>query len=262
MRSRGGPGILPFAMTTWALSLVDTNRCLEGIHFVDSLSTAPIAGLLERLFRAAEAADRPLDEAFGGEGEETSAEQMKRFLDEEAKDYKATYRTLASNYLNVSPEFGKFLYLCARTRKAKRIVEFGSSFGISAIHLACALRDGGGGRLVGTELEPTKAAAARENLVAAGLADLVDIRVGDALETLREGIAGDVDLVLLDGAFNLYLPVLKLLEPHLETGALVIGENAVEPAYLDYVRDPRNGYLSVALPFDPGRGNEFTVVTR
>ncbi len=71
----------------------------------------------------------------------------------------------------------------------------------------------GGGQLIGTELEITKVASARENIEDAGLADLVDIRVGDALETLKNGIGGDVDLVLLDGAFSLYLPVLKLLEP-------------------------------------------------
>jgi predicted O-methyltransferase YrrM len=227
---------------------------------MDSLTTAPIAGLLKQLFQKAEAADRPLSEAFSSEGEDFSQEQLKKVLDDEAKDYKAMYRTLAGNYLNVSPEFGKFLYLCARTRNAKRIVEFGTSFGISTIHLACALRDGGGSQLIGTELEASKAAAARESLAAGGLADLVDIRVGDALETLKDGIGGDVDMVHLDGAFNLYLPVLKLLEPHLKAGALVIGENA--PGYLDYVRSPQNGYLSVALPFDAGRGNEFTVVTR
>ncbi|HEY4308758.1 MAG TPA: class I SAM-dependent methyltransferase [Pirellulales bacterium] len=226
---------------------------------MDSLTTAPIADLLKRLFQQAEAADRPLIEAFS---EEFSQEQFKTVLENEAKDYKAVYRTYAGNYLNVSPEFGRFLYMCARTRKAKRIVEFGSSFGISTMHLACALRDGGGGELIGTELEATKAAAAKESLAAAGLADLVDIRVGDALETLKDGIGGDVDLVHLDGAFNLYLPVLKLLEPHLKAGALVIGENAVEPGYLDYVRNPQNGYLSVTMPFEAGRGNEFTVVTR
>jgi predicted O-methyltransferase YrrM len=154
--------------------------------------------------------------------------------------------------------------MCARARKAKRIVEFGTSFGISTIHLACALRDNGGGQLIGTELEPTKAQRARENLEAAGLVDFVDIRVGDALDTLKEGIGGEVDLVLLDGAFSLYLPVLKLLEPHLRGGAFVIGDNALEqsPGYLDYVRNPQNGYLSLALPFDAGRGNELTVVTR
>ena len=137
------------------------------------------------------------------------------------------YRTYVDNFLNVSADFGRFLYMCARARKAKRIVEFGTSFGISTIHLACALRDNGGGRLISTELEPTKAQRARENLEDAGLADLVDIRVGDALDTLKEGIDGDVDLVLLDGAFILYLPVLKLLEPHLRGGAFVIGDNAL-----------------------------------
>src|SRR5277367_356328 len=228
---------------------------------MESLTSAPIADLLKGLFQKAEAADRPLSEEFSNEGKEFSQEQIKTFLEDERKDYKAVYRTYAGNYLNISPEFGKFLYMCVRTRKAKRIVEFGTSFGISTIHLALALRDGGGGQLIGTELEPSKAAAARESLTAAGVADLVNIRVGDALETLKDGVGGDVDLVHLDGAISLYLPVLKLLEPHLKAGALVIGENAFGE-YLDYVRDPRNGYLSLALPFEPGRGNEFTVVTR
>ncbi|HZC91471.1 MAG TPA: class I SAM-dependent methyltransferase, partial [Mycobacterium sp.] len=75
------------------------------------------------------------------------------------------------------------------------------------------------GQLIGTELEPSKARRARESLSAAGLADIVDIRVGDALETLRDGVGGNVDLVLLDGASTLYLPVLQLLEPHLSSGA-------------------------------------------
>ncbi len=225
---------------------------------MDSLTTAPIADLLKRLFQKAEMTDGPLI----AEGSEFSEEQAKKFLDDEAKDYKAIYKTFAGHYLSVSPAFGKFLYMCARTRKAKRIVEFGTSFGISAIHLACALRDGGGGQLIGTELEATKAAAAQENLAAAGLDDFVDIRIGDALETLKDDIGGDVDLVHLDGAFNLYLPVLKILEPHLKAGALVIGENAFEPGYLDYVRNPQNGFLSMAIPIDVGRGNELTVVTR
>ena len=120
------------------------------------------------------------------------------------------------------------------------------------------------GRLIGTELEPGKALRARQNLAEAALADLVEIRVGDALQTLKNGIDSEVDLLLLDGAVSLYLPVLKTVVPHLRAGALVIGENAVEqsPGYLDYVRNPRNGYLSLALPFQAGRGNELTVVMR
>ncbi len=94
--------------------------------------------------------------------------------------------------------------------------------GISTIYLAAALRDNGGGHLIGSELEPTKAKRARANLDAAGLADLVDIREGDALETLKD-VGGSVDLLLLDGAFALYLPVLKLVEPRLKSGAVVLG---------------------------------------
>jgi predicted O-methyltransferase YrrM len=181
----------------------------------------------------------------------------------EAEDYKGMYQQLADYYLNVSAEFGQFLYVCARARQATRIVEFGTSFGVSTIYLAVALRDGGGGQLIGTELEPAKAERARENLSAAGLDDMVDIRVGDALETLRDDVDDGVDLVLLDGAFTLYLPVLKLIEPRLSPGALVIAENAVEQSgdYLTYVRNPANGYRTIPLPFGAHRGNELSVRT-
>jgi predicted O-methyltransferase YrrM len=87
---------------------------------------------------------------------------------------------VTNNFLNVSADFGRFLYMCARACKAKRIVEFGTSFVSSTIHLAGALRDGGGGHLIGSELEPTKARRAQENLNDAGFADLVEIRIGDA----------------------------------------------------------------------------------
>ena len=155
------------------------------------------------------------------------------------------------------------IYVCARARQATRIVEFGTSFGISTIHLAVAVRDGGGGELISTEIEPTKATRARENVAAAGLSHIVDIRVGDALETLAGGVGGSIDLVLLDGAWTLYLPVLELLEPHLSPGALVIAENALDESgdYLDYVRNPDNGYRTIPLPFDPERGNEMSVRT-
>ena len=115
--------------------------------------------------------------------------------------------------------------------------------------------------MVSTELEPAKAERAQQNLSDAGLADVVDIRVGDALETLQDGIDDGIDLVLLDGAWSLYLPVLRILESRLAPGALVIAENAVDESgdYLTYVRDPGSGYRSLPLPFEPGRGNEMSV---
>jgi len=194
----------------------------------------------------------------------TIGQTIRHFIDAETADLRGLYHSLADNYLNVSPEFGRFLYMCARGCKARRIVEFGSSMGISAIYMAAALRDMGGGHLIGTDLQPSKIARARANVAAAGLDELVEFRLGDARDTLRSGVGGDIDMVMLDGAFTLYLPVLKLLEPHLKPGALIIGENAFEqgPDYLDYVRDPRNGYLSLPLPWQPDRGNEFTIRTR
>jgi predicted O-methyltransferase YrrM len=121
----------------------------------------------------------------------------------------------------------------------------------------------GGGHLIGTELEASKADRARANLAAAGLDNLVDIRVGDARETLTD-VGGEIDLVLLDGACSLYLPVLKLLEPQLKFGTLILAENAFDHDndYLAYVRNPANGYLSQSIPVSEGRSNEFTVVTR
>lgn len=158
----------------------------------------------------------------------------------------------------MSPAYGRFLYAIARARRATRIVEFGTSMGISTIYLAAALRDNGGGLLISSEIEPTKVARARAHLEAAGLADLVEIREGDALDTLQD-VGGTVDVLSIDGAFSLYLPVLKLIEPRLAPGAVILGENAFAQDYLDYVRAPANGYFSRSLDIDEGRGNEFTV---
>jgi predicted O-methyltransferase YrrM len=225
-----------------------------------ALTSDPVAAVLKRLFREAEIADRPLLAEFRISATE---DPWTKVVAEETKDYRALYRSFANNFLNVSPEFGRFLYMCARACGARQIIEFGTSFGVSTIHLACALKDNGGGRVIGTELEAEKAGRARQNLADAGLAEFVEIRVGDALETLSSGIEREVDVLLLDGAVSLYLPVLKLVERHLRAGAMVIGENAVEqsPGYLDYVRNPQNGYLSIALPFQHGRGNELTIRT-
>ncbi|BBX33283.1 hypothetical protein MMAG44476_16802 [Mycolicibacterium mageritense DSM 44476 = CIP 104973] len=229
---------------------------------MDTLTSPPVADVLNRLFAEAQAADGSL-EAQWADALADNGEEIAKLLAREAADYKAVYREFADNYLNVSAELGRFLYICARARQAKNIVEFGTSFGISTIHLAAAVRDGGGGHLISTELEPTKAGRAQDNLAAAGLADVVEIRVGDALETLRDDVGGQVDLVLLDGAWSLYLPVLRLLETRLAPGALVIAENAVDETgdYLTYVRNPGNGYRSMPLPFEPRRGNELSVRT-
>lgn len=226
---------------------------------MESLTTSPVADVLAQLFGEAALTDAPLIARIQ-QNAGAGVDPLEAMLDAEARDYKNLYHQTVDNFLNVSPEFGRLLYICTRGRQASRVVEFGTSFGISTIHLACAVRDNGGGTVVSTELEPAKAARALQNLDAAGLAEVVQIRIGDALETLRDGVGGPIDLVHLDGAFSLYVPVLRLLEPHLQPNALIFAENATA-AYRDYVRASGGAYLSMALPFEPSRGNEVSVFT-
>lgn len=232
--------------------------------FMTLLSSGRVAETLDKLHADADAADQEIMAKVKAQLEasgETLEEAAAKLVTEEQADYRMTYRGHADHYLAVSPNYGRFLYAIARTRRATRIVEFGTSMGVSTIYLAAALRDNGGGKLIGSELEPTKVARARANLEAAGLADLAEIREGDALETLAD-VGGEVDVLLIDGAFSLYLPVLKLVEPRLTPGAAILGENAFAHDYLGYVRNPANGYLSQPLAVDEDRGNEFSVRTR
>ncbi len=153
-------------------------------------------------------------------------------------------------YLPVTPEAGRLLYALVRASKPTTVVEFGMSLGISTIHLASAMRDNGRGAVVTTELSAAKVAAATKTFVDIDLDDVITVLAGDALHSLQT-LSGTVDFVLLDGWKELYLPVLELLEPRLSPGALVVADNTsmdeLAP-YLDYVRDPANGYVSVPFP--------------
>ena len=151
----------------------------------------------------------------------------------------------------VSRETGALLYMLARGNRARAIVEFGTSFGISTLHLAAALRDNGGGKLIGSEFEPSKLAHARANLETAGLADLVEIREGDALETFARDLPETIDIVLLDGHKALYAKILALLAPRLRSGAYLIADNADAcPDYKALVRARNSGYLSIPFGDD------------
>jgi predicted O-methyltransferase YrrM len=164
-------------------------------------------------------------------------------------------------YISVSPKQGVFLYMVACSIAARRIVEFGTSVGISTLYLAAAARDNGGGLVIGSEIEPSKLAQARANLDAAGLSDQVEIREGDACETLKEP-GGPVDMVLLDGMKELYLPIARMLKPHLRRGAVVLADNilafrkALAP-YSAYMQDAANGFQSITLLL--GDGTEYSV---
>jgi predicted O-methyltransferase YrrM len=161
---------------------------------------------------------------------------------------------LQDAYIPISADAGNLLYALIRASRPETVVEFGTSFGISTIYLAAGVTDNGTGHVVTTELSSKKVAAAGANLREAGVDAAVTILEGDALETLA-GVPGPVGLALLDGWKDLCLPVLRLLEPKLAPGALVAGDDSLGPGmadYLAYVRDPANGYVTVAFPVEDG----------
>src|SRR6266851_2483342 len=221
--------------------------CWRGrlVHMVNSLAEPGIRALLDRLFTAAE------------DDEQAIARLMER---ERAAPVPLTSRErtelMEDAYLSVEPQSGELLYSLVRACRPATVVEFGTSFGISTIYLAAAVRDNGAGRVLGTELSEAKARQARANLDEAGLGGVAQILAGDALDRLA-GLPGPVGFVLLDGWKDLYLPMLRLLEPAMAAGALVFADDTGRFAdqlagYLAYVRDPASGYVSVPFPVGDG----------
>jgi predicted O-methyltransferase YrrM len=211
-----------------------------------TLTTAPLAPLLDRLFEEADAASAATASAVSDLSDEEQGRLMRS-----KTDYRDFYGRMKDIPLAVSRETGALLYMLARSCGARTIVEFGTSLGISTLHLAAALRDNGGGHLITSEFEPSKVARARDNLAAGGLIDLVEIREGDALQSLSVDLPETVDLLLLDGAKALYPEILSLLESRLRPGAFIVADNAdYSPDYLARVRSPGKGYMSTPFAED------------
>lgn len=187
-----------------------------------TLLTPRVSQLLDELFLAATAADAPI------------LARMRALApaarDDLLRDYRRLYGAAKEAYLAVSREVGVFLYTQARAALS------GSSSVLMSV-------------------PPPLSRSAAANLERAGLADLVEIRVGDALDSLR-ALPGGIDLLYLDGAKTLYREVLARCEPHLRTGALIIADNidmaALVAPYTTYVREPTNGYLSSRVVLGDG----------
>ena len=156
---------------------------------------------------------------------------------------------------SIHPDQGDLIYLLCRAMGARRVVDFATSIGMSALYFAAAVRDNGGGLVIGSELVPSKADIARRHLDEAGLVDQAEIRVGDARETLRD-LGGPVDFVLVDGwpvpdGPSLAREVIEIVAPQLRVGGYVLNDNA-EPDFLAFIRDPANGFISITLPIKRG----------
>ncbi|WP_037604450.1 O-methyltransferase [Streptacidiphilus rugosus] len=137
--------------------------------------------------------------------------------------------------IEVSQPAGRLLNLLAQIQGARRILEIGTLGGYSTICLARGLAEGG--RVVTLEYDPRHAEVAAANIAAAGLADLVEIRIGKALDTLPQlELEGrePFDLVFVDADKEnnpQYVRwALRLARP----GALIVVDNVVrDGAVLD-----------------------------
>lgn len=223
-----------------------------------TLADPKARAVFERLQAQSAAQDAELGQYFGRRAKEGTMNW--KVFDADAHGF------LADKLVALEPDKAAFCAQVIRSLRARTVVEVGTSFGASTLYLASAVRevcnaDGGEGRVIGTEYEPAKAAAARANWAEAGLSDWIELREGDLRQTLVP-LNGPVDFVLMDIWTEMARPALELIAPHLRGGAVVIADNTSQfpPAYADYfayVNDPANRFTTLTLPFQGGL--EFTV---
>jgi predicted O-methyltransferase YrrM len=131
----------------------------------------------------------------------------------------------ARRMLNLEPETARLLSILARSARARRVLEIGTSNGYSTIHLASAVAETDG-KVISIERSADKQAMARENLLRAGLLDYVDLRLGEATAIVRE-LAGPFDFVFFDADRTSAPEQLQLLVPKLAPAVLVLADNVL-----------------------------------
>jgi predicted O-methyltransferase YrrM len=229
---------------------------------------SPVDGVLDRLYAQQGAQDGAVAAYFTSRAADPSMNWQQ--FDERTNTF------LRDKLVAIDRDKAEFCYQVCRALQARRIVEAGTSFGVSTLFLAAAVRDnlrqaeqapsgaGEPGIVIGTEYEPEKARMARAHFAEAGLADYIDLREGDLRETLKD-VRGPVDFMLVDIWTSMARPALALIAPRLREGAVVIADNTRQfrenyREYFEFVHDPRNGLRTMTLPFEGGL--EFTVRAR
>lgn len=221
---------------------------------MSTLNDPRVAKLLDRLHAQSSAQNEALGSFFAERIREGGALDWKNF---DAR----TERFMADKFVALERDKAELCYQLCRALRAKRVVEAGTSYGVSTLYLAAAVRDnlradGGTGLVIATEHEPEKAKTARAHWAEAGLADLIELREGDLRETLKQ-VPGPIDFMLMDIWTPMARPALERIAPRLRPGALVVADNTVSfrEGYADYfafVNDPANGFRTLTLPYEGG----------
>ena len=216
-----------------------------------------LEALLDRLHEQSDAQIDEMNAYFARRVQEGTFDPSSSFDDE-------MHRFFADKMVALDREKAEFCYQLCRSIGATRVVEAGTSFGVSTLYLAAAVRDNQveNGIVIGTEYEPEKAEAARANFKKAGLSEFIELREGDLRKTLQDP-GGPVDFLLLD-IWEVALPALERVAPSLRRGAIVVCDNTASHAeqyrdFFEFVNDPANEFRTMTLPFDGGL--ELTVRT-
>ena len=142
--------------------------------------------------------------------------------------------------LNTTVGDAMMLRILVESSEAKRGIEVGSFNGFGAINMGIGF-ERNGGHLYTLEIDPQRVRECRENLKKVGLEKTVTCIEGDALKTLRT-LKGEFDFVFIDALKSDYLKYLKIIEPKLVPGAVIVGDNVIRSAramqdFLDYIQN-------------------------
>ena len=214
------------------------------------LNDPKLEALLDRLHAQSNAEVGETDAYFERREREGSLD-YENFCDDDM------HRFLSDKMVALDRDKAEFCYQLCRSLRATRVVEAGTSFGISTLYLAAAVRDNQveNGVVIGTEHESSKVEIARENFREAGLSEFIELREGDLRETLLD-IGGPVDFMLVD-IWDVALPALELVSSSLRPGAIVACDNTTVDAeeyrdYFKFVNDPGNRFRTMTVPFEGG----------
>lgn len=209
---------------------------------------ARVTGLLRALHARSHSQDGPTAAYLAGAGAQST------IGDEGDRDAGRDF--WRDKFVALDEDKAELCYLLCRAHGVRTVVEAGTSFGVSTLYLAAAVRDNGGGTVIGTELEPEKAAAARGHFAEAGLADLIDLREGDIRRTLA-GLDRAVDFLLLDIWIPLVRPTLDHVAPRMPVGSIIAADNttarrAEYAPLFEFLDDPASGFTTITLPYAGG----------
>jgi len=218
---------------------------MEKRDLTSLLNDPKLEALLDRLHKQSDAQVDETNAAFARREVEIAIDR-EGFYDVDMQRY------LSDKMVALDRDKALFCYLLCRSLRATRVVEAGTSFGVSTLYLAAAVRDNQveNGVVIGTEYEPRKVEIARANFKEAGLSEFIDLREGDLRQTLQD-VGGQVDFMLVD-IWEVALPALERVAPHLRTGAIVACDNtAVDAAeykdYFEFIYNPRNRFQTILL---------------